>query len=265
MWFEITRMSFPGWPVWPGVARPLDPLGQPAVPGLGRTLRRWGALLALAGVALPGVQVGGHGEPARNISPPPAVAASPEEAPVSLLPEEAWEAAVVEPAPPAAEVPAPAVVPEEQVRSLPAGRGLVPRSREHLRAWLVRYAGENDLPADLIMAQAWKESSWRATAVSEDGATGVMQLMPVTVSYVSRTLLNLKHNLDPLDPAANIRMGTRLMRHLVDRFEGDFRRALMAYNQGVTSLLANGPYGEARAYADTVMALRAQFQSSDRA
>jgi soluble lytic murein transglycosylase-like protein len=193
------------------------------------------------------------------------VAAPAEEVPASLLPEDTWEAAVVEPMPPSAEVPAPAAAPAaapvEQARAFHAGSGLVPKSREHLRRWLVRYAGENDLPADLIMAQAWKESSWRATAVSEDGATGVMQLMPVTVSYVSHKLLKLKHSLDPLDPAANIRMGTRLMRHLVDRFDGDYRRALMAYNQGVTSLLANGPYGEARAYADTVFALRPQFQS----
>lgn len=254
-------MSFPGSPVWPGVAHPLDPLGQPGVPGPRRTLRRWGALFALAGLALPGVQVGRRAEPPRVVSPPPAVAAPTEEAPASVLPDDIWEAAVVEPTPPTAEVPAPVAAPEEQARALPAGSGLVPKSREHLRRWLVRYADENDLPADLIMAQAWKESSWRATAVSEDGATGVMQLMPVTVGYVSHKLLKLKHNLDPLDPAANIRMGTRLMRHLVDRFEGDYRRALMAYNQGVTSLLANGPYGEARAYADTVFALRPQFQS----
>jgi soluble lytic murein transglycosylase-like protein len=187
-----------------------------------------------------------------------------------LLPDEGWEAALVEPAPEPAPVPATtapadtaptATAPDEHARALPAGSALVPRSREHLRRWLVRYAEENHLPADLVMAQAWKESSWRAGAVSEDGATGVMQLMPVTVEYVSRKLLKLSHTLDPLDPAANIRMGTRLMRHLVDRFDGDYRQALMAYNQGVTSLLANGPYGEALAYADEIFGLRSEFRS----
>jgi soluble lytic murein transglycosylase-like protein len=239
------------------------------VPGPGRTLRRWGALLALAGLALPGVQAAEKLEHDPSASPRPALAAPPEP-PVtarepSLLPEDPWEAAVVEPTPPPAEAQAPAsasVAPEEHARALAAGSGLVPKSREHLRRWLVHYAEENDLPADLVMAQAWKESSWRATAVSEDGATGVMQLMPITVGYVSHQLLKLKHNLDPLAPVANIRMGTRLMRHLVDRFDGDYRRALMAYNQGVTSLMANGPYGEAKAYADTVFALRLQFKSA---
>ncbi len=260
MFFRITSVSFPG-PVVPGVAQPLDPLGQPGIPTLGRTLRRWAALLALAGAALPGVTVGRPAEPVAVAAPEPVMAEPAEEAPASLLPEEGWEAALIEPTPPGAAAPAPAApaAPEEQARALPAGRGLVPASREYLRRSLVRYAQENHLPADLVMAQAWKESSWRAKAVSEDGATGVMQLMPVTVEYVSRKLLKLKHNLDPLDPVANVRMGTRLMRHLLDRFDGDYRRALMAYNQGVTSLIANGPYGEALAYADTVFALRSQF------
>jgi soluble lytic murein transglycosylase-like protein len=217
-------------------------------------------------MALPGVQVGHPTEPAA-VAPPPAVAA-PTESEALLLPDEGWEAALVEPTPEPATVPstavpattpAPAAAPEEQARALPAGSGPVPKSRQHLRRWLVRYADENHLPADLVMAQAWKESSWRAGAVSEDGATGVMQLMPATVEYVSRKLLKLSHTLDPLDPAANIRMGTRLMRHLVDRFDGDYRQALMAYNQGVTSLLADGPYDEALAYADAIFALRSEF------
>ncbi|MGH8974700.1 MAG: lytic transglycosylase domain-containing protein [Acidimicrobiia bacterium] len=248
-------------PLWPGVARPLDPLGQPDVAGAGRTLRRWGALLALTGVALPGVQVGRPAEPGAP-SPPAAVVAAADEAPTSLLPDENWEATLVEPTPVPTEVPATAPVPaapEEQARALPTGSGLVPKSREHLRRWLVRYAEENGLPADLVMAQAWKESSWRAGAVSEDGATGVMQLMPRTAEYVCRKLLKLSHTLDPLDPAANIRMGARLMRYLVERFDGDYRRALMAYNQGVTALLTDGPYREAVAYADAVFALRSEF------
>ena len=253
-------------PRWPGVAETFDPLGQPGVPTLSRTLRRWGALLALAGRALPGVQAEPASPPATagNGTAAPAAAAPAEQIPESLLPDEVWEAALVEPtppAPPATAPPAPAA-PEEQARSLPAGSGLVPESRRHIGRWLAHYAEENDLPADLVMAQAWKESSWRAGAVSEDGAAGVMQLMPITVRYVSRTLLGLKHNLDPLDPEANVRMGTRFMRHLRDRFDGDYRRALMAYNQGVTSLLANGPYGEAKAYADAVLALRSQFQAA---
>lgn len=254
---------------------PLDPWDRPGGPGLRTTLRRWGALLALAGAALPGQAAG---ETGAAVSPERATAVAGGSAespapPPSLLIDDPWEAAVVEPVPPEgvlvappegtrAAVGAPPAAPEERARALP-GSALVPEHREYLRPWLVRYAEEHGLPADLIMAQAWKESSWRSRAVSEDDARGVMQLVPTTVEFVSRRLLDLDHDLDPFDPEANIRMGTRLMRHLVDRLDGDYRRALMAYNQGITSLLTKGPYREAVGYADAVMALRPEFSRAD--
>jgi soluble lytic murein transglycosylase len=97
------------------------------------------------------------------------------------------------------------------------------------------------------------------TAVSHAQAQGVLQLTPATVEFVSRRLLRLDHPLDPFDPAANARMGARFMRHLLDRTGGDFRLALIAYNQGLTALLRNGPYAEAEAYADKVLTLAPQF------
>src|SRR5436305_1625116 len=44
-----------------------------------------------------------------------------------------------------------------------AGRAddLVPADREYLRPTLIRYAQANGIPADLVMALAWVESSWR--------------------------------------------------------------------------------------------------------
>src|SRR5712691_4874104 len=51
-----TRLPVAGAPAWPGVATP-GVIGQPgAAPpaGTGHQLRRWAALLALAGFALPG-------------------------------------------------------------------------------------------------------------------------------------------------------------------------------------------------------------------
>lgn len=137
---------------------------------------------------------------------------------------------------------------------------VVPAQREHLRRVLVRHAQENGLPADLVMALAWRESSWRARVVSTAGAIGVMQLMPATVDFVSRRLLGLDHRLDPYDPVANIRMGTRFLRHLVDRNAGDLRRALIAYNQGLTSLRSRGAHAEAARFADRVLSLRSQFR-----
>jgi soluble lytic murein transglycosylase-like protein len=158
---------------------------------------------------------------------------------------------------------APAASPAPASSSAPAATSpidaLVPPERRALQPILVQAATEYGLPADVIQAQAWAESSWRVTAVSSQGAAGVLQLTPDTVDFVSHRLLKLDHTLDPLDPAANVKMGALYLRHLLDRTDGDFRQALIAYNQGLSSLLRNGPCQEAEVYADRVLSLRPQF------
>ena len=136
---------------------------------------------------------------------------------------------------------------------------VIPAERTVLVPILAQAAQEYGLPTDLILAQAWAESSWRVDAVSYAQAAGVLQLTPATVDFVSHRLLKLDHKLDPFDPLANARMGARYMQHLLNRTSGDLRQALIAYNQGLTALLRNGPYAEAVAYADRVLALRPQF------
>ena len=269
-------------PEWDGVASPGD-IGRPGdlpVP-VGQQLRRWGALLALAGIALPGVSAG---RDAAGI--PPAVAmvdvsrtetqAADSSAPAAAAP---WQAGLVEadgkPLPAAAPpgpVPVdgtPAVAAAPTTTTKPAAAAavkrdddLVPPEREYLRPILIRYAQENGLPADLVMALAWVESSWRRTAVSDAGAVGVMQLMPNTAEYVSKKLLGLRSGLDPRNATSNVRMGARYLRHLLDQSRGNVRRALIAYNQGLTSLRVRGSYSIAERHADRVLALRPQFRSA---
>ena len=136
---------------------------------------------------------------------------------------------------------------------------LVPPERLYLEPILAQAARDYGLPVDLVLAQAWAESGWRVDAVSNKGAVGVLQLMPKAVDFVSTRLLKLDQPLDPLDPVANARMGTRLMRHLLDRVDGDPRQALIAYNQGLAGLYRKGPVPAAETYADRVLALRPVF------
>jgi soluble lytic murein transglycosylase-like protein len=281
MFFRITKLLFrhgrrgplplAGVPAWPGVASP-GAIGQPGdgpPDGLRLQLRRWAGLLALAGLTLPGTATAGVPVPwtgaGRATRPSGAEAPAPAVAELPLLLGHPWEAVLVEPRleAPLSAAPWEAAAVEPDGTPLPAATGPrtpVPPEREYLRKPLVRYAQENGLPADLVMALAWKESSWRPRAVSRAGAIGVMQLMPSTVRFTSRNLMGLKHALDPRDAVANIRMGTRFLRHLVDRSGGHYRRALIAYNQGITSLEARGPYRESEGFADAVLALRSRFR-----
>jgi soluble lytic murein transglycosylase-like protein len=136
---------------------------------------------------------------------------------------------------------------------------MVPPERAALKTVLLQAAKENGLPPDLVLAQAWAESSWQDAVVSSADAVGVLQLTQPTVDFVSRQLLRLDHPLDPLNAADNARMGARYLRHLLTRTNNDLRQALIAYNQGLGALRRNGPYPEAQRYADRVIALRPMF------
>jgi soluble lytic murein transglycosylase-like protein len=140
-----------------------------------------------------------------------------------------------------------------------ARRLRVPADRIGLRPVFVRYSREAGVSADLVMALAWQESGWQSTKVSSRRAVGVMQLMPDTVEFVSLRLLRAPRPLDPRDPAANIRMGTRFLRYLLDRSGGNVEAALAAYHQGLRSLREHGPLLESQRFVANVKALRPRF------
>ena len=222
-----------------------------------------------AGLAAGPIRAGAEAEPAARVAaattttvptadaaPAPALAAEPAPTPPAPSP------AAADPTPPARS-PAAAPVPTPPAPPAPwPAAALVPADRLYLQPVLEQAAAENGLPKDLVLAQAWAESSWRVDAVSPIGALGVLQLTPDTVDFVSKNLLHLDHDLDVHDPVANARMAGIYLKHLLEHTDGDLRRALMAYNQGLRSLYRDGPVPDAVAYADNVLALRPVFGGS---
>ncbi len=116
------------------------------------------------------------------------------------------------------------------------------REKDYLNATR-RYA----LDPELVRAVIEVESAWNPRARSRKGALGLMQLMPATgARYGVR---------DPFDPRENISGGTRHLRFLLNRFGGDRRLALAAYNAGENAVDANRgvpPYRETRLYLERV-------------
>lgn len=85
-------------------------------------------------------------------------------------------------------------------------------------------AQQQSLQPALIRAVMRQESGFRPCAVSLKGAQGLMQLMPETAWQFGVS--------DPFDPKQNVDAGSALLRQLLDRYNGDLRLALAAYNAG---------------------------------
>lgn len=149
--------------------------------------------------------------------------------------------------------------PAELAADRSAPRVVVPAERAGLHIAFLRFSRLAGVPSDLAMALAWQESGWQRSKVSSTGAVGVMQLEPDTVDFVSTYLLGLAKPLDPRDPVANIRMGTRFLRYLLDSQGGDVDRALASYYQGLRSVREHGPLDETDRFVANVKALRGRL------
>lgn len=85
-------------------------------------------------------------------------------------------------------------------------------------------AERNGVSPALIREVVRKESGFRPCAESSKGAQGLMQLMPATQEQFQVG--------DPFDPGQNVEGGSKLLRYLLDRYQGDLALALAAYNAG---------------------------------
>ena len=113
---------------------------------------------------------------------------------------------------------------------------------------LVREAAvRNSLPPAFVASVAKAESAMKQSALSPKGAIGVMQLMPSTAKALDA---------DPHDTEQNIDAGTRLLKELLIKYDGDVVKALAAYNAGPGAVAKyNGlpPYRETQDYVNKVI------------
>jgi soluble lytic murein transglycosylase-like protein len=107
----------------------------------------------------------------------------------------------------------------------------------------------------LLKALIKIESDFNPWAVSKVGAKGLMQIMPENLKA-----LNIN---DPFDPRENIMGGTRYLKQLLKRFDGELPLALAAYNAG-PSMVENykriPPFPETEDFVEKVMKYFAAFK-----
>lgn len=89
---------------------------------------------------------------------------------------------------------------------------------------IIEAARHHDVDAALVSAVIKAESDYNPRIVSHKGARGLMQLMPATAKRFGVS--------NSFDPRQNIYGGTKYLRWLLERFDGNADLAVAAYNAG---------------------------------
>lgn len=119
---------------------------------------------------------------------------------------------------------------------------------EALRPLIDATAARYGLSPQLLESVARRESAFNPRAVSNQGAQGLMQIMPGTQRELGVT--------DPFDAAQSLDGGARYLKQMLDRFGGRLDHALAAYNAGPERVTQSGgvpPISETRDYVRRIL------------
>jgi len=117
-----------------------------------------------------------------------------------------------------------------------------------VREDISRASDATGIDEDFLASVIHNESGFNPRAVSPKGAQGLMQLMPRTAAQLGVR--------NAFDPAENIDAGSRYLRQLLARYNGDAIKALAAYNAGpgrVAQFNGVPPFTETRDYVARVI------------
>ena len=121
---------------------------------------------------------------------------------------------------------------------------------------IYREAVRNNLPPELVAAVVATESDFRPRLISHKNAQGLMQIIPSTAEFIGAG--------DLFNPAENIAAGTKYLRYLHNRFDGDVRMVLAAYNAGEGNVEKFGgipPFPETINYLQKVNARTSHYRN----
>ena len=162
----------------------------------------------------------------------------------------------------------------------------LPWDKSNLPLWVAGYprpyadlmtthAATNSLSEGMVYALTRAESTFNPVIKSHAGAIGLMQLMPETARQTARE----KNGFDAqrlTDPAYNIKLGTKHLKELMTRYDGNFVYAVASYNAGANAVerwrknlkglkldefVESIPYQETRDYVKKVYASAAIYRA----
>jgi soluble lytic murein transglycosylase len=143
------------------------------------------------------------------------------------------------------------------------------------RETVSRHTANAGIDEGLTYALIRAESNFSPTVRSPVGALGLMQLMPATAKETAKGMGNDVSSPQLTNPEVNVKLGTRYLRDLIIRFDGNIVSAVAAYNAGSTPVrrwrksfptlqedefIENIPYAETREYVKKVLSAMAVYQ-----
>jgi soluble lytic murein transglycosylase-like protein len=130
---------------------------------------------------------------------------------------------------------------------------------DHLFDLIIHDASKrHKVDSAIVRAIILAESRYNIYAISNKGARGLMQLMPVTAKE-----LGVENSFNPVQ---NINAGVRYFKKLLNRFDGDVKLSLAAYNAGIGKVLKYRgvpPYKDTRNYVQKVLHYHRFYKAHD--
>lgn len=126
-----------------------------------------------------------------------------------------------------------------------------------LQRYIYEVCADEEVPVTLVMAMVEHESQFNPEIVSKTNDYGLLQINAVN----HETLAEQYRTADMLNPYQNIFCGVKIIGSYVRQYDGDYTKALMAYNMGA--------YGAAKAqesgitstsYTETILALMQEYE-----
>lgn len=106
---------------------------------------------------------------------------------------------------------------------------------------IIEVANQLEMDAELLLSIAWTESHFNPNAKSNAGALGLMQVKDDTKAYIFKkspehtlvftSMLSMTNDTKSLE---NIIAGSLYIKYLLEKYEGNKQRAIIAYNEGPT-------------------------------
>jgi soluble lytic murein transglycosylase len=141
---------------------------------------------------------------------------------------------------------------------------------------LYRNATSNGLDPYLVASLIRQESEFNPSAISHANAYGLMQLLPEVGKATAKQIKFRNYSTaDLLDPSANLKLGARYFKSMVDEYGGQVEYALAAYNAGtnrvadwragtayrdIAEFVESIPFTETREYVQAILRNRAMYK-----